>query len=269
MNTKHKKKQKYGSNYVSIVHPTNNFNFGSLNDLETKAETEKILQLHKQSSPRSKHQQERVVAPTIALDLNKKIYKKSSNINMNQLQFQKTSFQQKLQDMYFQIHKPKNISQYNVKPAKMNFYSGGKTQIGLNYLSSFNESPRKKKENYFANVYKMVSSHTSKITNKEVVDKINKIMKTTNPKGGSYVTNKKTTKLNSIIGQKLEGLNQMLHSKVDEYKIVNNGGNILNEDDFITLEDKMKLFQTRKSKKSSSGSKAQELSDIKEQTNLV
>ena len=54
MNTKHKTKEKYGSNYVSIVRPSNNLNFGFLNNLETKAEIEKILQLQEQTSPRSK-----------------------------------------------------------------------------------------------------------------------------------------------------------------------------------------------------------------------
>ena len=185
---------------------------------------------------------------------------------MNQFQFHKnTSIKQKLQDVYFQIHKPKDISQYNVYPAKITFNSTGKETNNLNYLRSFNnnEGSLKIKGDYFTNVYKMMNSHASKIKTKTVVDKIGKIMKKTNTTG---VSNVKTKKLNNIISQKLEGLNQILHSKVDEYKIINDGGNILNEDDFITLEDKMKLFQERKLKKSSSGSNEQGLFDMKEQS---
>ena len=73
--------------------------------------------------------------------------------------------------------------------------------MNLNYLRSFNnnEGSLKIKGDYFTNVYKMMNSHASKITTKTLVDKINKIMKTTN-KGG--VSDVKTTKINSIISQK-------------------------------------------------------------------
>ena len=98
----------------------------------------------------------------------------------------------------------------------------------------------------------MMNPYASKLSTKNVADKISKIMKTTSTTNSSS-GNKKATKLNSVIGQKLEGLNQILHSKVDEYKLISQGRNLLNEDDFITLEDKMKLFQDRKLKKSSSG----------------
>ena len=58
----------------------------------------------------------------------------------------------------------------------------------MNSLSSYNESPRKKEEDYFTNA--------SKITNKNLVNKIGKIMKTTNTTSGSNVQmNKKTMKL--------------------------------------------------------------------------
>lgn len=271
------KKNKFKKNpdYISIVRPSNNFNFGSLNEFTGEKN------LEKQQSPRpnldglESPNPERIKnanLPVIDLDLDKKIYKtnKIDLIKYYDMKFlahkeaknsKNLTIKQKLQDVFFQLHKPNDISQYNVYPSKLNFHSTP-NNINLNLgigsnnhynnmpINLFNGSPRKR-DDYFSDVYKMMNPYNSKSSVKSVTDKIYKIMK--RDKGKDYFSfsskKNKNTKPN-LITQKLEGLNQMLNAKGDAFGDYNEGNNekLLNDDDFITLEDKMKQFELRKMK---------------------
>ncbi len=243
-----KSKIQKNPNYVSIVRPSNNFNFGSLNEFTADNKPE----IKTKISPRNKH------LPATNLDLDKKIYKtnkidilryydmkllsnKTSNIQKG------TSIKQKLQDVFFQLHKPNDISQFNVCPSTINYQN--KVYLNNNFANNipsnlFTGSPRKK-EDYFADVYKMMNPYGSKSSVKSVTDKIYRIMRKDKAKNEYYQFS--SGKKNAI-NQKLEGLNQMLNAKGDDFIEYNNNDKILSEDDFISLEDKMKQFEKRKMK---------------------
>lgn len=271
------KKNKFKKNpdYISIVRPSNNFNFGSLNEFTSEKNPEK------QQSPRpnidgfespAPERLKNANLPAIDLDLDKKIYKtnKIDLIKYYDMKFlankeaknsKNLSIKQKLQDVFFQLHKPNDISQYNVYPSKLNFHSNPNNinlNLGIgsnNYYNNmpinlFNGSPRKR-DDYFSDVYKMMNPYSSKSSVKSVTDKIYKIMKRDKGKDFfSFSSKKNKNSKPNLITQKLEGLNQMLNAKGDAFGDYNEGNNekILNDDDFITLEDKMKQFELRKMK---------------------
>lgn len=263
------KKNKFKKNpdYISIVRPSNNFNFGSLNEFTSEKNPEK------QQSPRpnidglespAPERLKNANLPAIELDLDKKIYKtnKIDLLKYYDMKFlankeaknsKNLSIKQKLQDVFFQLHKPNDISQYNVCPSKLNFHSTP-NNINLNLgvgsnnyynnmpINLFNGSPRKR-DDYFSDVYKMMNPYSSKSSVKSVTDKIYKIMKRDKGKDFfSFSSKKNKNSKPNLITQKLEGLNQMLNAKEG------NNEKILNDDDFITLEDKMKQFELRKMK---------------------
>ena len=244
--------------YVSIVRPSNNFNFGSLNEFTT----DKKPEIKTKISPRNKDIEEKkqikTHLPAINLDLDKKIYKsnkidilkyydmkllsnKTSNLQKN------ISIKQKLQDVFFQLHKPNDISQFNVYPSKMNYQNKANNLYLNNNFNNmpsnlFTGSPRKK-EDYFADVYKMMNPYGAKSSVKSVTDKIYRIMRKDKAKNEYY---RFSSGKKNAINQKLEGLNQILNAKGDDFIEYNNNDKILSEDDFISLEDKMKQFEKRK-----------------------
>ena len=249
-------------NYVSIVRPSNDFNFGSLNEFTSDKKPEIKTKL----SPRNKDiednkPQNKAHLPAINLDLDKKIYKtnkidllkyydmklltnKTANTNLQK----NITIKQKLQDVFFQLHKPKDISQYNVYPSKL-IYPNKANNLYLNNnfrnnmpSNIFTGSPRKK-DDYFADVYKMMNPYGAKSSVKFVTDKIYRIMRKDKAKNEYYQF---SSGKKSAINQKLEGLNQMLNAKGDDFIEYNNHDKILSEDDFISLEDKMKQFEIRK-----------------------
>ena len=233
MNLKEKNK------YISIVRPSNNFNFGTLNEFE---KTPEIKGFKPKQSPRNNNNgggsAKKSNLPLMNLDYDKRI----KNSNFDQLKHDIKNFsskypkhytiKQKLQDVFFQLQKPNDISQYNVFPSKFGYK---KVFAGTNS----NQSPRRK-EDYFNDLYKMMNGPQSKGGLKNMSSKLNKIIMREKDRGsaGKKINNNK-------IEMKLEGLNQMLNAKG---VVGENRDKILNEDDFITLEERMKIFEMKKQK---------------------
>lgn len=86
----------------------------------------------------------------------------------------------------------------------------------------------------------MMNGPQSKGGLKNMSSKLNKIIMREKDRGsaGKKINNNK-------IEMKLEGLNQMLNAKG---VVGENRDKILNEDDFITLEERMKIFEMKKQK---------------------
>ena len=160
---------------------------------------------------------------SLKYDLRKMINNNNNNILYNMLNNQRhLSIKQKLQDVFFQIHKPNDIKRYNVYPdisKKFNFtYNPNK--IYKTYISS-----PIKNDNYLKLFQSKFNKNYS--PEKNNFDKL-------------YSSNFKKYNIN----KKLEGLNKILFAeKVDD---INQNDNILNPDDFFSLEEKIKQFEKKK-----------------------
>ena len=219
-------------NFYSIVRPSNNFNFGSLNNL--KIEEDLIKKESNQKNILNNNKQEEQILNSnninsLKYDLKTIINNNNSNNNFlykminNQRQL---SIKQKLQDVFFQIHKPNDIKRYNVYPLDNTKRFSSTLNINKNY-KTYVSSPIKS-ENYlnqFQNKFKLLKNYSLEKNN---YDKVYS--------SGNYKKNN--------INKKLEGLNKILFAKnLDE---VNHGDNILNPDDFLSLEDRLQQFEKKK-----------------------
>ena len=212
-------------NFNSIIRPSNDFNFGTLKNLKITEDiiTKEIAQ-KKNSDEKKKNEKY------------KKITKNKSNTNIlnNIIHNQRhLSIKQKLQDVFFQIHKPSDIKRYNIYPV-FNSKNYNSTQNIINNHKIFIPSPRKVDNDFFIQINNKIN-----ILNHHSPSKINNM----NLYNNSNNNFKKINYRNDDINQKLKGLNDILFSK-DIIKI--NKGNLFNSDNFYTLEDKINQFEKRK-----------------------
>ena len=212
-------------NFNSIIRPSNDFNFGTLKNLKiTEDIIKKEIAQKKNSDEKKKNEKY------------KKITKNKSNTNIlnNIIHNQRhLSIKQKLQDVFFQIHKPSDIKRYNIYPV-FNSKNYNSTQNIINKNKIFIPSPRKVDKDFFIQINNKINN-----LNHHSPSKKNNM----NLYNNSNNNFKKINYRNDDINQKLKGLNDILFSK-DIIKI--NKGNLLNSDDFYTLEDKITQFEKRK-----------------------
>ena len=219
-------------NFYSIIRPSNNFNFGSLNNLKIEEDLIKKESNQKKNIYNNKQEEQILNSNNInslKYDLKTIINNNNSNNNVlykminNQRQL---SIKQKLQDVFFQIHKPNDIKRYNVYPLDNTKRFSSTLNINKNY-KTYVSSPMKS-ENYlnqFQNKFKILKNYSLEKNN---YDKLYS--------SGNFKKNN--------INKKLEGLNKILFAKnLDE---VNHGDNILNPDDFLSLEDRLQQFEKKK-----------------------
>ena len=211
-------------NFYSIIRPSNDFNLNLNNNLKIEEDL-----IKKESNIKKNNNQEEPKIlnsnnlNSLKYDLRKMI-NSNNNILYNMINNQKhLSIKQKLQDVFFQIHKPNDIKRYNVYPdisKKFNFtYNPNK-----NY-KTYISSPIKN-DNYINFFQNKLNSFKNYSPEKNNYDKL-------------YVTS--NYKKNNI-NKKLEGLNKILFSK----NLDNINNNILNPDDFLSLEEKIKQFEKKK-----------------------
>ena len=210
-------------NFYSIIRPSNDFNLNLNNNLKIEEDL-----IKKESNIKKNNKQEEIKIlnsnnlNSLKYDLRKMI-NNNNNILYNMLNNQRhLSIKQKLQDVFFQIHKPNDIKRYNVYPdisKKFNFtYNPNK--IYKTYISS-----PIKNDNYLKLFQSKFNKNYS--PEKNNYDKV-------------YSSNFKKYNIN----KKLEGLNKILFAeKLDD---INQNDNILNPDDFFSLEEKIKQFEKKK-----------------------
>ena len=210
-------------NFYSIIRPSNDFNLNLNNNLKIEEDL-----IKKESNIKKNNKQEEIKIlnsnnlNSLKYDLRKMI-NNNNNILYNMLNNQRhLSIKQKLQDVFFQIHKPNDIKRYNVYPdisKKFNFtYNPNK--IYKTYISS-----PIKNDNYLKLFQSKINKNYS--PEKNNFDKL-------------YSSNFKKYNIN----KKLEGLNKILFAeKLDD---INQNDNILNPDDFFSLEEKIKQFEKKK-----------------------
>ena len=210
-------------NFYSIIRPSNDFNLNLNNNLKIEEDL-----IKKESNIKKNNNQEEPKIlnsnnlNSLKYDLRKMI-NNNNNILYNMLNNQRhLSIKQKLQDVFFQIHKPNDIKRYNVYPdisKKFNFtYNPNK--IYKTYISS-----PIKNDNYLKLFQSKFNKNYS--PEKNNFDKL-------------YSSNFKKYNIN----KKLEGLNKILFAeKLDD---INQNDNILNPDDFFSLEEKIKQFEKKK-----------------------
>ena len=210
-------------NFYSIIRPSNDFNLNLNNNLKIEEDL-----IKKESNIKKNNKQEEIKIlnsnnlNSLKYDLRKMI-NNNNNILYNMLNNQRhLSIKQKLQDVFFQIHKPNDIKRYNVYPdisKKFNFtYNPNK--IYKTYISS-----PIKNDNYLKLFQSKFNKNYS--PEKNNFDKL-------------YSSNFKKYNIN----KKLEGLNKILFAeKLDD---INQNDNILNPDDFFSLEEKIKQFEKKK-----------------------
>ena len=211
-------------NFYSIIRPSNDFKFNLNNNLKIEEDL-----IKKESNIKKNNNQEEPKIlnsnnlNSLKYDLRKMINNNNNNILYNMLNNQRhLSIKQKLQDVFFQIHKPNDIKRYNVYPdisKKFNFtYNPNK--IYKTYISS-----PIKNDNYLKLFQSKFNKNYS--PEKNNFDKL-------------YSSNFKKYNIN----KKLEGLNKILFAeKLDD---INQNDNILNPDDFFSLEEKIKQFEKKK-----------------------
>jgi hypothetical protein len=211
-------------NFYSIIRPSNDFNLNLNNNLKIEEDL-----IKKESNIKKNNNQEEPKIlnsnnlNSLKYDLRKMINNNNNNILYNMLNNQRhLSIKQKLQDVFFQIHKPNDIKRYNVYPdisKKFNFtYNPNK--IYKTYISS-----PIKNDNYLKLFQSKFNKNYS--PEKNNFDKL-------------YSSNFKKYNIN----KKLEGLNKILFAeKLDD---INQNDNILNPDDFFSLEEKIKQFEKKK-----------------------
>ena len=211
-------------NFYSIIRPSNDFNLNLNNNLKIEEDLIKkesnIKKNNNQKEPKILNSNN---LNSLKYDLRKMINNNNNNILYNMLNNQRhLSIKQKLQDVFFQIHKPNDIKRYNVYPdisKKFNFtYNPNK--IYKTYISS-----PIKNDNYLKLFQSKFNKNYS--PEKNNFDKL-------------YSSNFKKYNIN----KKLEGLNKILFAeKLDD---INQNDNILNPDDFFSLEEKIKQFEKKK-----------------------
>ena len=220
---------KYNKNYLenpnfySIIRPSNDFQF----NLNNNKIEEDLIKKESNIKKMNKQEEQKILnvnnLNSLKYDLRKMI-NSNNNILYNMINNQKhLSIKQKLQDVFFQIHKPNDIKRFNVYPdnsKKFNFtYNPNK-----NY-KTYISSPIKN-DNYINFFQNKLNSFKNYSPEKNNYDKL-------------YVTS--NYKKNNI-NKKLEGLNKILFSK----NLDNINNNILNPDDFLSLEEKIKQFEKKK-----------------------
>ena len=213
------------NNFNSIIRPSNNFNFDTLKNLKI---TDDII---KKEIVQENNNDEKKINEKY-----KKIIKNHSNTNIlnNIIHNQRhLSIKQKLQDVFFQIHKPNDIKRYNIHPV-FNSKNYNSTQNIINKNKIFIPSPRKVDKDFFIQINNKINN-----LNHHSPSKKNNMNLYNNVKN-NY---KKINFRNEDINKKLKGLNDILFSK-DIIKI--NKGNLFNSDNFYTLEDKINQFEKRK-----------------------
>lgn len=194
--------------------------------------------------------------PKLRIDFDLRHYKKKKNIkfinynssvnsNNTNTHYKSSAIQQKIQDVYFQIHKSKDIgNQISTTPIKRNVLkkhysnSNNNKPVSGGFNTNFNFN---KNEDYFSNIYKSINNNPMTISSG----------KTMNTKMSYFSRKEKRNELSQnyslshnklIINQKFEGLNKILNSE----SLGPNEQKMLNADDFITLEDKMNQFNQMK-----------------------
>ena len=210
-------------NFYSIIRPSNDFNLNLNNNLKIE---EDLIKKESNIKKNNKQEERKILNSnnlnSLKYDLRKMI-NNNNNILYNMLNNQRhLSIKQKLQDVFFQIHKPNDIKRYNVYPdisKKFNFtYNPNK--IYKTYISS-----PIKNDNYLKFFQSKFNKNYS--PEKNNYDKV-------------YSSNFKKYNIN----KKLEGLNKILFAeKLDD---INQNDNILNPDDFFSLEEKIKQFEKKK-----------------------
>lgn len=253
--------------FISVIRPSNNFNLGIIvkeNELKAhnkcQVQNQKLFRkISESKSPSNKignNQKSNRIHFNLDSNWNiKKNYSKSSmriDSLKNDLKLLENSYnlkrglksnpiKQKLQDVFFQIQKPQNnyLSQSNrhlthINPASMS--SGYKIQIEREPIGDI--------LNPYDFLSEKVNSFKYKKKDINQVSYFSKFINNRTDKPNDGDNANKTRKQNLF--KKIEDLNQMLYSKPDEN--ININGNILSEDDFVTLEEKIQMFENNLNK---------------------
>ena len=217
--------------YNSIIRPSNNFNLGSLNNLKVSNDI-----IKKEGNQKRNNEEKKINTKFKSIINNNSNQNILNNIFNNQRQ---NTINQKLQDVFFQIHKSNDIKNYNIYPFNNSSKYNSTHNINKNTYKNYIPSPRKIDNNALLQIHNKITNinHYSPLKN-------NKINYNNNIYNLSKSNNLKKYSRNDDINRKLEGLNKILFAK--DLDKINQGKNILNPDDFYTLEDKIIQFEKKK-----------------------
>ena len=217
--------------YNSIIRPSNNFNLGSLNNLKVSNDI-----IKKEGNQKRNNEEKKINTKFKSIINNNSNQNILNNIFNNQRQ---NTINQKLQDVFFQIHKSNDIKNYNIYPFNNSSKYNSTHNINKNTYKNYIPSPRKIDNNALLQIHNKITNinHYSPLKN-------NKINYNNNIYNLSKSSNLKKFSRNDDINKKLEGLNKILFAK--DLDKINQGKNILNPDDFYTLEDKIIQFEKKK-----------------------
>lgn len=172
-------------------------------------------------------------------------YNSAVNRNNTKTHYKSYAIQQKIQDVYFQIHKSKDIgNQISTTPIKQNVLkkhysnSNNNKPVSGGFNTNFNFN---KNEDYFSNIYKSINNNPMTILSGKTMNTKMSYFYRKDKRNESF-QNYSLSHNKLIINQKFEGLNKILNSK----SLGPNEQKMLNADDFITLEDKMNEFSQMK-----------------------
>ena len=217
--------------YNSIIRPSNNFNLGSLNNLKVSNDI-----IKKEGNQKRNNEEKKINTKFKSIINNNSNQNILNNIFNNQRQ---NTINQKLQDVFFQIHKSNDIKNYNIYPFNNSSKYNSTHNINKNTYKNYIPSPRKIDNNALLQIHNKITNinHYSPLKN-------NKINYNNNIYNLSKSNNLKKYSRNDDINRKLEGLNKILFAK--DLDKINQGKNILNPDDFYTLEEKIIQFEKKK-----------------------
>ena len=217
--------------YNSIIRPSNNFNLGSLNNLKVSNDI-----IKKEGNQKRNNEEKKINTKFKSIINNNSNQNILNNIFNNQRQ---NTINQKLQDVFFQIHKSNDIKNYNIYPFNNSSKYNSTHNINKNTYKNYIPSPRKIDNNALLQIHNKITNinHYSPLKN-------NKINYNNNIYNLSKSSNLKKYSRNDDINRKLEGLNKILFAK--DLDKINQGKNILNPDDFYTLEEKIIQFEKKK-----------------------
>ena len=217
--------------YNSIIRPSNNFNLGSLNNLKVSNDI-----IKKEGNQKRNNEEKKINTKFKSIINNNSNQNILNNIFNNQRQ---NTINQKLQDVFFQIHKSNDIKNYNIYPFNNSSKYNSTHNINKNTYKNYIPSPRKIDNNALLQIHNKITNinHYSPLKN-------NKINYNNNIYNLSKSNNLKKYSRNNDINRKLEGLNKILFDK--DLDKINQGKNILNPDDFYTLEEKIIQFEKKK-----------------------
>ena len=217
--------------YNTIIRPSNNFNLGSLNNLKVSNDI-----IKKEGNQKRNNEEKKINTKFKSIINNNSNQNILNNIFNNQRQ---NTINQKLQDVFFQIHKSNDIKNYNIYPFNNSRKYNSTHNINKNAYKTYIPSPRKIDNHILLQIHNKITNinHYSPLKN-------NKINYNNNIYNLSKSSNLKKFSRNDDINKKLEGLNKILFAK--DLDKINQGKNILNPDDFYTLEDKIIQFEKKK-----------------------